>query len=80
MDLLYFLLIGAISGWLAGVLFKGWGFGLIGNILVGIAGSVLGGWLAQKLGVGGTGLIGHIVIAALGGWLLLFLISLVTRR
>ncbi|REA62922.1 GlsB/YeaQ/YmgE family stress response membrane protein [Dyadobacter luteus] len=80
MDLLYFLLIGAVSGWLAGILFKGWGFGLIGNIIVGIVGSVLGGWIAAKIGIGGTGLFGHIVIAALGGWLLLFIISLFSRR
>jgi uncharacterized membrane protein YeaQ/YmgE (transglycosylase-associated protein family) len=79
MDFLYFLLIGAISGWLAGMFFKGGGFGLIGNIAVGIVGALIGGWLAQKLGVGGGGLVWHIIVAAVGGWILLLLISFVKR-
>lgn len=80
MEFLYFLLIGAVSGWLAGQFFKGGGFGLIGNIAVGIVGSLIGGWLAQQLGVGGGGLLWHIIIAALGGWLLLLLISFIKRN
>jgi uncharacterized membrane protein YeaQ/YmgE (transglycosylase-associated protein family) len=79
MEFLYFLLIGAISGWLAGLFFKGRGFGLVGNIIVGIVGALIGGWIAQKLGIGGTGLLGHILIAAGGGWLLLIIISAVRR-
>jgi uncharacterized membrane protein YeaQ/YmgE (transglycosylase-associated protein family) len=79
MYILWFLLVGAVSGWLAGQLFKGGGFGLIGNIVVGILGSVIGGWLARQLGIGGTGLLWHILIAAAGGWVLLFLISLIKR-
>jgi uncharacterized membrane protein YeaQ/YmgE (transglycosylase-associated protein family) len=79
MEFLYFLLIGAISGWLAGMFFKGGGFGLIGNIAVGIVGALIGGWLAQKLGVGGGGLVWHIIVAAVGGWILLLLISFVKR-
>ena len=75
MEFLYFLLIGAISGWLAGQLFQGGGFGLIGNIIVGIIGAVIGGWIAQKLGIGGGGLLWQIIIAAGGGWILLGLIS-----
>jgi uncharacterized membrane protein YeaQ/YmgE (transglycosylase-associated protein family) len=47
MEFLYFLLIGAVSGWLAGQLFKGGGFGLFGNIIVGIIGAVIGGWIAR---------------------------------
>lgn len=46
MNFLYFLLIGSISGWLAGQLWKGSGFGLIGNIIAGIVGGIVGGWLA----------------------------------
>ena len=77
MEFLYFLLLGAISGWLAGQFWKGSGFGLIGNIIVGIIGSIFGGWLAGKLGIGGGGLLFQILIAACGAWVLLFLISLV---
>ena len=76
MEFLYFLLIGAISGWLAGQLWKGSGFGLFGNIIVGIIGSIFGGWLAGKLGIGGGGLLWQIIIAAGDAWVLLFLISL----
>ncbi len=79
MELLYFLLIGAVSGWLAGQLFKGGGFGLLGNIVVGIVGGIVGGWLAGKLGIGGGGLLWQIVIAAGGAWLLLFVISLIKK-
>lgn len=76
MGFLYFLLIGAISGWLAGRLWKGSGFGLIGNIIIGILGSFVGGWLAGSLGIGGGGLLWQILIAVGGAWVLLFIISL----
>jgi len=79
MGFLYFLLIGAISGWLGGQLWKGRGFGLFGNIIVGTIGSVFGGWLASKLGLGGGGLLWQIIVAAVGAWILLFLISLVKK-
>jgi len=79
MAFIYFLLIGAISGWLAGQLWKGGGFGLIGNIIVGIIGGFFGGWLAGQLGIGGGGLLWQIIIAAGGAWLLLFLISLMKK-
>lgn len=46
-----FLLIGAIAGWLAGLLMKGGGFGLLGNIIVGVLGAIVGGWLFGVLGI-----------------------------
>ena len=79
MDFLYFLLIGAISGWLAGQFWKGSGFGLIGNIIAGIVGSIVGGFIAGKLGIGGGGLLWQILIAAVGAWLLLFVVSLIKK-
>ncbi|AWV96680.1 GlsB/YeaQ/YmgE family stress response membrane protein [Arcticibacterium luteifluviistationis] len=79
MEFIWFLLIGAVSGWLAGQVWKGAGFGLIGNIVVGILGSIVGGWLAGNLGIGGEGLLGRILISAGGAWLLLFIISLVKK-
>jgi uncharacterized membrane protein YeaQ/YmgE (transglycosylase-associated protein family) len=79
MGFLYFLLIGAISGWLAGQLWKGSGFGLIGNIIAGIVGGFIGGWLAGELGIGGGGLIWQIIISAGGAWLLLFVVSLIKK-
>lgn len=79
MDFLIFLAIGAVSGWLAGQLWKGSGFGLLGNIVVGIIGGFVGGWLAGKFGIGGGGLLWQIIIAAGGAWVLLFLVSLIKK-
>lgn len=79
MGFLYFLLIGAISGWLAGQIWKGGGFGLIGNIIVGIIGGFIGGWIAGRLGIGGGGLLWQILIAVGGAWVLLLIISLIKK-
>lgn len=78
-SLVIFLAIGAIAGWLAGVITKGGGFGLVGNIIVGIVGAVVGGFLAGVLGLSASGLVGSILLATAGAVVLLFLISLVKR-
>lgn len=80
MEILYFLLIGGIAGWLAALLIKGHGLGLIGNIIVGIIGAVLGGWLFRQLGIKiEGGLISSLVTATLGAIICLFLISFIKR-
>ncbi len=66
MKLILFILIGGITGWLAGEIRRGHGFGLIGNIVVGIFGSVIGSLLVGVLGLSATGLIGQLVVATLG--------------
>jgi uncharacterized membrane protein YeaQ/YmgE (transglycosylase-associated protein family) len=74
------IIIGAIAGWLAGVLVKGGGFGLIVDIIVGIVGAFIGGWLAGVLHISlGGGWIGSIITAVIGAVILLFLIRLVRR-
>jgi uncharacterized membrane protein YeaQ/YmgE (transglycosylase-associated protein family) len=74
------LIIGAIAGWLAGVLVKGGGFGLVVDIIVGIVGAFIGGWLAGVLHISlGGGWIGSIITAVIGAVILLFLIRLVRR-
>ncbi|HEY2608006.1 GlsB/YeaQ/YmgE family stress response membrane protein [Paraburkholderia sp. RL18-103-BIB-C] len=74
------LIIGAIAGWLAGVLVKGGGFGLIVDIIVGIVGAFIGGWLAGVLHISlGGGWIGSIITAVIGAVILLFLIRLIRR-
>ncbi|AXL49849.1 membrane protein [Paraburkholderia caffeinilytica] len=74
------LIIGAIAGWLAGVLVKGGGFGLIVDIIVGIVGAFIGGWLAGILHISlGGGWIGSIITAVIGAVILLFVIRLVRR-
>lgn len=80
MEFLWFLLIGAISGWLGGQLWKGSGFGLIVNIILGILGALVGGWIARELGIGGGGLLVQILIAAGGAWVILFILSLFHRK
>lgn len=78
--LLIILLIGAIAGWLAGLIVKGYGFGLLGNIVVGIVGALIAGFLFPRLGFGlGDGIVGSIIAATLGAVILLFLIRLVKR-
>lgn len=79
-SLLIFLIVGALAGWLAGVLVRGFGFGLLGNIIIGIIGAFLGGWLFRALGVSlGAGLVGVFLTALIGAVVLLFLISLIRR-
>jgi uncharacterized membrane protein YeaQ/YmgE (transglycosylase-associated protein family) len=74
------LIIGAIAGWLAGVLVKGGGFGLIVDIIVGIVGAFIGGWLAGLLGIHiGSGIISSIITAIIGAVILLFIIRLFKR-
>jgi uncharacterized membrane protein YeaQ/YmgE (transglycosylase-associated protein family) len=76
--LLVFLIIGAIAGWLAGLIVKGYGFGLLGNIVVGIVGAFIAGWLFPALGVSlGTGIVAAIIHAVIGAVILLVLIRLV---
>jgi uncharacterized membrane protein YeaQ/YmgE (transglycosylase-associated protein family) len=81
MELIWFLIIGAIAGWLAGQFMKGSGFGLLGDIVVGIIGAFLGGYLFRLAGVSlGGGLIGAIVVAFIGAVVLLFLVRLISGR
>ncbi|MFO1237451.1 MAG: GlsB/YeaQ/YmgE family stress response membrane protein [Alphaproteobacteria bacterium] len=75
--------VGAIAGWLAGMLVRGAGFGLAGNVIVGIAGAALAGWLLPRLGVHltvGGRLTTHVAQAAIGGVVVLVLLTLVRRR
>jgi uncharacterized membrane protein YeaQ/YmgE (transglycosylase-associated protein family) len=79
-SLLILLAVGAVSGWLAGVVVKGYGFGLIGNVVVGIIGAFVGNWLfAHFHVVRGAGILAEIVGATLGAVVLLLLIRLARR-
>ncbi|MEP6833703.1 MAG: GlsB/YeaQ/YmgE family stress response membrane protein [Gemmatimonas sp.] len=78
--LIWFLLIGLVAGWLAGTLMKGGGFGVVGDIVVGVIGALLGGWIFGKLGIWpGGGLIGAIVTATVGAIVFILLLRLVKR-
>lgn len=77
-SLLIFLLIGAVAGWLAGVLVKGYGFGIVGNIIVGIIGAFVAGLIFPSLGFSlGGGILGAIVHATLGAVLLLLVLRVI---
>lgn len=80
--LIIFLIVGAVAGWLAGLIVRGFGFGLLGNIVVGIIGAFLAGWLLPMAGIGfslGSPIITSIIYAMLGAIILLVIIGLIKR-
>ncbi len=80
MSFIYFIIIGGIAGWLAGKIMKGGGFGLVMNIVLGIIGSMVGGWVFNFLGLstdGGT--IGSLVTALVGAVLILYVARLIKK-
>jgi len=79
-SILIILLLGALAGWLAGLVFQGGGLGLLGNIVVGIVGGFIGYWLLPKVGVHintGTGWLNYVLTAAIGALVLLVVINLI---
>jgi uncharacterized membrane protein YeaQ/YmgE (transglycosylase-associated protein family) len=80
-SLLVILFVGLIAGWLAGQIVRGTGFGLVGDMLIGIVGAFIGDWLLPQLGIHlGTGIISAIINATIGAVLLLFVLRLVQGR
>jgi uncharacterized membrane protein YeaQ/YmgE (transglycosylase-associated protein family) len=78
-NILVFLIIGGLAGWCAGVISKGSGFGLAGNIIVGIVGAFLGGFCFSLLGIAAYGFIGRFIFALLGALLFTWLLSFIRR-
>jgi uncharacterized membrane protein YeaQ/YmgE (transglycosylase-associated protein family) len=77
-SILVILVVGIVAGWLAGKIVRGTGFGLIGDLLVGIAGAFVASWLFPKLGLHlGTGIIEEIIYSALGAIILLLVVRLI---
>jgi uncharacterized membrane protein YeaQ/YmgE (transglycosylase-associated protein family) len=78
--ILIILLIGAVAGWLAGLIVRGMGFGLIGNIVVGIVGAFIAGWLLPRIGIViGGGMVASIINATIGAVVLLVILGLIRR-
>lgn len=77
--IVWFILVGLIAGWLAGLLMKGGGYGVIGDIVVGVLGAVIGGWLFNALGLAWGGLLGSIIVATIGAVVLIFLVRLIKK-
>lgn len=88
MDILWFLIIGAVAGWIAGEIMRGDGFGIVGNIIVGIVGAVIGGFIFDVLGIGSgtitgdstSGLLLSLIMAVIGACILLFIVNAVARN
>jgi uncharacterized membrane protein YeaQ/YmgE (transglycosylase-associated protein family) len=79
-SLILFLVIGILAGFLAGKIMKGSGFGVLGDLVIGVVGAFLGGWLFSLFGIStGGGLLGALVMAVVGALFLLYLIRLVKR-
>jgi uncharacterized membrane protein YeaQ/YmgE (transglycosylase-associated protein family) len=79
MEFVWFILVGLVAGWLAGMLMKGGGFGVVGDIVIGVVGAILGGFLFGLLGFSGGGLIGSIVVATVGAVILISLLRFIKR-
>lgn len=80
MEFVWFILIGLAAGWLAGQLMKGGGFGVFGDIIVGVIGALIGGYLFRYFGISaGGGLLGALIVATIGAIVLLFLLRLIKR-
>ena len=80
MGFLWFIIIGIVAGFVAGKLMRGGGFGLLVNLVVGIIGAVLGGWVFSFLGISTSGIIGSLITATVGAIILLWIISLFQKR
>ena len=79
MDVIGFIIVGIVAGWLAGKLMKGKGFGLIGDLIVGVIGAYLGGWIFESLDIStGEGFIGSLITALVGA-IILFFLRLIAR-
>jgi len=78
-DLILFLVIGLVAGWLAGQVLKGKGFGLIGDLIVGVIGAFLGGWLFSLLDINLGGIIGRLVIAFVGAVVFLYVLRIIKK-
>lgn len=79
MGWLWFLLIGALAGWLAGLMTRGGGFGLVGDLVVGILGALVGGFLFDALNIHTVGFIGSFITSTVGAVVLLTLIRVIKR-
>ena len=81
MNFIVYLIIGGIAGWLAGKIMSGHGYGPIVDVILGVAGGLLGGWIiAVVLGIQTTGLIASFIVALIGACILVALLHLIRRQ
>ena len=77
---IWFLFIGGVIGWLAGIIVRGRGFGIIGDIIIGIVGAILGGWMAGVIGISTGSSAGAFLLALVGAVVLVGLTRLIVRK
>ena len=82
MSLISWLLVGAVAGWLAGTIMQGRGFGCIGNVVIGLIGGVIGGWVFQKLDIAplATGTLNEVITSLVGAMILLAIANILSPR
>ena len=77
MSILSWIIVGLIAGWLAGQVMRGSGYGVIGDIIIGIIGAIIGGLVFSFLGLGATGIVGEIIVAFIGAIILIAILRAV---
>jgi len=78
--MLYAIIVGLIAGWLAGVVMKGGGYGILVDILLGIVGGLLGNWIFGRLGLSsGSGIVGSIIVSFIGAVILVAITRVLKR-
>ncbi|MBN1998689.1 GlsB/YeaQ/YmgE family stress response membrane protein [candidate division KSB1 bacterium] len=77
--LVIFLVIGALAGFVAGHIWKGKGFGLVGDLIVGVIGAFIGVWLFGQFNISSAGILGLLIAAVIGALILLYLVRLIKR-
>jgi len=80
MNFVWFILIGIAAGWLAGQFIKGGSFGVLGNLIVGVIGALVGGFLFKLLGLSATGLLGELIVATVGAVVALTALRMLAKR
>ncbi len=78
-DIIFILVVGLAAGWSAGKIMKGKGFGLVGDLVVGLLGALLGSWIFWQLGFTAYGLVGSVLVALAGALLLLYALRLIKK-
>lgn len=79
MHIVWFLLVGLIAGWLAGKLTKGSGFGVLGDIVIGVIGAFIGGFLFRLVGFSAGGTVGSIIVATIGAVVLVYVVKAIKK-
>ncbi len=79
MHIVWFLLVGLVAGWLAGKITKGSGFGVLGDIVIGVIGAFVGGFLFRLVGISAGGTVGSIIVATLGAVVLVYIVRAIKR-